>query len=170
MPRPEVWEAATHWSFLFPHLCFLHTASKRPWDPVGNHVGMKVFGKLQRARGQLLMTQRGKGLRIKQERLSETAGRQGFLRTRAGRRSRSLRQTSSLSPGRAGPYDLGQGQRPMADPEQMCMVCRSGSQHPVTPWPEAEDSLAIRNLSLWPSGHPLRQGLARARLPALRCS
>lgn len=44
------------------------------------------------------MTQRGKGLRIKQERLSETAGRQGFLRTRAEKRSRSLRQTTVHSP------------------------------------------------------------------------
>lgn len=46
IPWPEVLEAATHWSFLFPDLCFLHTASKGPWDPVGNDMGMKVFGKL----------------------------------------------------------------------------------------------------------------------------
>lgn len=44
------------------------------------------------------MTQRGKGVKIEQERLSETAGRQGFLRTRAERRSRSLRQTTVHSP------------------------------------------------------------------------
>lgn len=57
------------------------------------------------------MTQGGKGVRIKQERLSETAGRQGFLRARAERRSRSVSEAdhSSLSPGKAGPYDLGQG-------------------------------------------------------------
>lgn len=47
---PEVLKAATHWSFLFPDLCFLHTASKGAQDPVGNDMGMKVFGKLQRAR------------------------------------------------------------------------------------------------------------------------
>lgn len=119
------------------------------------------------------MTQGGKGVRIKQERLSETAGRQGFLRTRAERRSRSVSEAyhSSLSLGKAGPYDLGgTGQRPVADPEQMCVVCGSVCRHPVTPWPEAEDSLVIRNLSLWPSGHPLRQGWARTRLLVLRCS
>jgi hypothetical protein len=61
---------------------------------------------------QPLMTQRGKGVKIEQERLSETAGRQEFLRTRAERRSRSLRQTTVHSPlGRqAGPYDPGQWQ------------------------------------------------------------
>lgn len=48
--RPEVLEEATHWSFLFPDLCFLHTASKGPGDPVGNDLGMEVLGKLQRAR------------------------------------------------------------------------------------------------------------------------
>lgn len=46
----------------------------------------------------------------------------------------------------------------------------SVSQRLVSPWPEAEDSLAIGKLSLWPSGDSLRQGLARARLPAPVCS
>lgn len=32
------------------------------------------------------------------------------------------------------------------------MACGSVSQRLVSPWPEAEDSLAVRKLSLWPSG------------------
>lgn len=58
----------------------------------------------------------------------------------------------------------------MADPGQMCMASGSVSQHLVCLWPEAEDSLAIGDLALYPSEDLLRQGLARARLPALGCS
>lgn len=47
MARPRILEAATHLSSLLSDLCFLHIASMGPQGPVGNHVAMKVFGKLQ---------------------------------------------------------------------------------------------------------------------------
>lgn len=100
---------------------------------------------------------------------SKTEGRQGGVPKNKGQRRKQISEAdpSSLSPGKAGPCDLGQGQRPVADPGQMCMVCGSVSQGLVSPWPEAGDSLTIRNLSLQLPGHPLRQGPVRARLPAL---
>lgn len=42
-----VLETATHLSSLLPDLCFLHIASTGLLAPVGNHMGMKVLGKLQ---------------------------------------------------------------------------------------------------------------------------
>lgn len=47
MPRPGILEAVTHLSSLLGDLCFLHIASMGPLAPVGNHVGMKVLGKLR---------------------------------------------------------------------------------------------------------------------------
>lgn len=82
---------------------------------------------------------------VKQERLSKTEGRQGILRTKAKRRKQiSEADSSSLSPGKAGPGDPGQGQRPVVDPDR-CVWC-------VALDPSILCLLGLRQKSPWQSG------------------